>query len=53
VGHFELEGLPLGATTADSRVEWIAALNQLAALNPAAVVTGHKDPTRGNPPSRR
>jgi glyoxylase-like metal-dependent hydrolase (beta-lactamase superfamily II) len=41
----------VGATTADSRAEWIAALDGLAALNPAAVVTGHKDPTRGNPPS--
>src|SRR5260370_2346398 len=41
----------VGATTADSRAEWIAALDKLAALNPAAVVTGHKDPTCGNPPS--
>jgi hypothetical protein len=41
----------VGATTADNRAEWIAALDKLAALNPAAVVTGHKDPTRGNPPS--
>jgi glyoxylase-like metal-dependent hydrolase (beta-lactamase superfamily II) len=41
----------VGASTADSRAEWIAALDKLAALNPAAVVTGHKDPTRGNPPS--
>jgi glyoxylase-like metal-dependent hydrolase (beta-lactamase superfamily II) len=41
----------VGGTTADSRAEWIAALDRLAALNPAAVVTGHKDPTRGNPPS--
>jgi glyoxylase-like metal-dependent hydrolase (beta-lactamase superfamily II) len=41
----------VGATTAGSRAEWIAALDRLAALNPAAVVTGHKDPTRGNPPS--
>ena len=41
----------VGATTADSRAEWIAALDRLAALGPAAVVTGHKDPTRGNPPS--
>ena len=41
----------VGATTPASRAEWIAALDQLAALNPAAVVTGHKDPTRGNPPS--
>jgi glyoxylase-like metal-dependent hydrolase (beta-lactamase superfamily II) len=38
-------------TTADIRAEWIAALDKLAALNPAAVVAGHKDPTRGNPPS--
>jgi glyoxylase-like metal-dependent hydrolase (beta-lactamase superfamily II) len=41
----------VGASTADSRAEWIAALDKLAAFNPAAVVTGHKDPTRGNPPS--
>jgi glyoxylase-like metal-dependent hydrolase (beta-lactamase superfamily II) len=40
----------VGTTTADSRAEWIAALDRLAALNPTAVVTGHKDPTRGNPP---
>ena len=30
----------VGATTAESRAEWIAALDKLAALNPAAVVTG-------------
>ena len=41
----------VGATTAEIRAEWIAALDRLAALNPAAVVTGHKDPTQGNPPS--
>ena len=41
----------VGATTAGSRAEWIAALDKLAALRPAAVVTGHKDPTQGNPPS--
>lgn len=41
----------VGATDADNRAEWIAALDRLAALNPAAVVTGHKDPTQGNPPS--
>jgi len=41
----------VGTTTADSRAEWIAALDKLAALNPAAVVTGHKDPTQGNPPT--
>jgi glyoxylase-like metal-dependent hydrolase (beta-lactamase superfamily II) len=41
----------VGATTAEIRSEWIAALDRLAALNPAAVVTGHKDPTQGNPSS--
>jgi glyoxylase-like metal-dependent hydrolase (beta-lactamase superfamily II) len=41
----------VGKTTAASRAEWIAALDRLAGLNPDAVVTGHKDPTRGNPPS--
>ena len=41
----------VGATTAESRAEWIAALDRLAVLNPAAIVTGHKDPTRGNPTS--
>jgi glyoxylase-like metal-dependent hydrolase (beta-lactamase superfamily II) len=41
----------VAATTADIRAEWITALDRLATLNPAAVVTGHKDPTRGNPPS--
>jgi len=41
----------VGATTAASRADWIAALDKLAALNPAAVVAGHKDPTCGNPPS--
>jgi glyoxylase-like metal-dependent hydrolase (beta-lactamase superfamily II) len=41
----------VGATTAETRTEWIAGIDKLAALNPAAVVTGHKDPTQGNPPS--
>jgi glyoxylase-like metal-dependent hydrolase (beta-lactamase superfamily II) len=41
----------VGATTPDSRAEWIAALDRLAALNPTAVVAGHKDPTQGNPPA--
>jgi glyoxylase-like metal-dependent hydrolase (beta-lactamase superfamily II) len=41
----------VGASTPDSRAEWISALDKLAALHPAAVVTGHKDPTQGNPPS--
>jgi glyoxylase-like metal-dependent hydrolase (beta-lactamase superfamily II) len=41
----------VSATTSDSRAEWLAALDRLAALNPSAVVAGHEDPTRGNPPS--
>jgi glyoxylase-like metal-dependent hydrolase (beta-lactamase superfamily II) len=41
----------VGATTPDIRAEWIAALDRLAALNPASVVCGHKDPTQGNPPT--
>jgi glyoxylase-like metal-dependent hydrolase (beta-lactamase superfamily II) len=41
----------VGDTTADGRADWIAALDRLAALNPAAVVCGHKDPTQGNPPA--
>jgi glyoxylase-like metal-dependent hydrolase (beta-lactamase superfamily II) len=41
----------VAATTTASRAEWIAALDKLAALSPAAVVTGHKDPTQGNPPT--
>jgi glyoxylase-like metal-dependent hydrolase (beta-lactamase superfamily II) len=41
----------VGATTPESRAEWIAALDRLAALKPAAVVCGHKDPTQGDPPT--
>jgi glyoxylase-like metal-dependent hydrolase (beta-lactamase superfamily II) len=41
----------VGDTTPASRGEWVAALDTLVALNPSAVVAGHKDPTRGNPPS--
>ena len=41
----------VGDTTRASRSEWIAALDKLAALNPTAVVAGHKDPACGNPPS--
>jgi glyoxylase-like metal-dependent hydrolase (beta-lactamase superfamily II) len=41
----------VGDTTAAIRTEWIAAVDRLAALHPAAVVTGHKDPTCGNSPS--
>ena len=41
----------VGGTTPESRAEWIAALDRLAALRPGAVVAGHKDPTQGNPPA--
>jgi glyoxylase-like metal-dependent hydrolase (beta-lactamase superfamily II) len=41
----------VGDTTPESRAEWIAALDQLAALYPTEVVCGHKDPTEGNPPT--
>jgi glyoxylase-like metal-dependent hydrolase (beta-lactamase superfamily II) len=41
----------VGETTVASRAEWIAAIDKLAALRPTAVVTGHKDATRGNSPS--
>ena len=41
----------VGATSPDSRAEWIAALDRLAELNPASVVCGHADPTQGNPPT--
>jgi hypothetical protein len=34
----------VGDTTPESRRSWIAALDQLAALNPAIVVAGHKKP---------
>ena len=33
-----------GDTTPESRKSWIAALDRLAALNPATVVAGHKKP---------
>ncbi len=41
----------VGDTTPASRSEWLTALDKLAALNPRAVVAGHKDPTCGNQPS--
>jgi hypothetical protein len=41
----------VGDSTADSLAEWIAALDRLAAVNPTAVIAGHKDPTQGNPPT--
>jgi len=34
----------VGDTTPESRKNWIAALDRLAALNPAMVVAGHKKP---------
>ena len=34
----------VGDTTAENRENWIAALDRLAALNPAIVVAGHKKP---------
>jgi glyoxylase-like metal-dependent hydrolase (beta-lactamase superfamily II) len=41
----------VGLTTPDSRAEWMAALDQLAELNPTAIVTGHKDPVQDDPPT--
>jgi glyoxylase-like metal-dependent hydrolase (beta-lactamase superfamily II) len=37
-------------TTADSREQWARAAEDLAALNPAHVVAGHKDPDRDDNP---
>jgi hypothetical protein len=34
----------VGDTTTESRKNWIATLDRLAALNPAMVVAGHKKP---------
>ena len=34
----------VGDTTPESRRNWIAVLDRLAALNPAIVVAGHKKP---------
>jgi glyoxylase-like metal-dependent hydrolase (beta-lactamase superfamily II) len=41
----------VGDTTAESRKNWIAALDRLAALNPALVVAGHKKPGAPDSPS--
>ena len=41
----------VGDTTAESRKNWIAALDRLAALNPAIVVAGHKKPGAPDSPS--
>ena len=41
----------VGDTTPESRKNWIAALEQLAALNPSIVVAGHKKPGAPDSPS--
>ena len=41
----------VGDTTPESRQNWIAALDRLAALNPAIVVAGHKKPGAPDSPS--
>src|ERR1700689_1315571 len=41
----------VGDTTPESRQNWIAALDRLAALNPAIVVAGHKKPGAPASPS--
>jgi glyoxylase-like metal-dependent hydrolase (beta-lactamase superfamily II) len=40
----------LGETDAKGRLEWIAALDQIEALKPAAVIAGHKAPGTGDQP---
>ena len=42
----------VGDTTPESRQNWIAALDRLAALNPAIVVAGHKKPGHLTPLQR-
>ncbi len=41
----------VGDTTPESRKNWIAALDRLAALNPAIVVAGHKKPGAPDSPT--
>jgi glyoxylase-like metal-dependent hydrolase (beta-lactamase superfamily II) len=41
----------VGETTPESRQNWIAALDRLAALNPTIVVAGHKKPGAPDSPS--
>ena len=41
----------VGDTTPESRNNWIAALDWLAALSPAIVVAGHKKPGARDSPS--
>ncbi len=43
--------LYVGDTTPESRKNWIAALDRLAALNPTIVVAGHKKPGAPDSPS--
>lgn len=42
--------LYLGETTTESRIEWIAALDELEALNPRTVIAGHKIPENADDP---
>lgn len=42
--------LYLGETTPESRLEWIAALDQLESLNPRKVIAGHKVPENADDP---
>src|SRR5271170_2413596 len=48
--HFECH-IYVGDTTPESRKNWIAALDRLAALDPAMVVAGHKKPGAPDSPS--
>jgi hypothetical protein len=41
----------VGDTTPESRKNWIAALDRLAALNPTTVVAGHKKPGAPDSPA--
>jgi hypothetical protein len=41
----------VGDSTPESRQNWIAALDRLAALNPTIVVAGHKKPGTPDAPS--
>jgi glyoxylase-like metal-dependent hydrolase (beta-lactamase superfamily II) len=43
--------LYLGETTFESRLEWIATLDKLEALNPGTVIAGHKVPENADNPS--
>ena len=46
-------GMFVGATTPESRDEWIRALDHLAALEPTTVVAGHKKARRARYPRCR